>query len=257
MENKIKPNKKLGQNFLVNKYTINTILEILDIKKDDHIIEVGPGKGALTDFITSKTKNYIGVEKDNNLCDLLNKKYNNNIKIINEDILKIDIKELDKKKFRIVGNIPYNISTKLILKCIDNIHYISNIHFMMQKEFVDRLISEHGKKTYGRLSVLTQVFFKVEKYIDIKPNDFYPEPKIFSSFVSLTPLKSCLLKDHETDEFLLFVKEIFNTRRKKIKNCISINSDIYYDSINKRAEELSISEMIKLYRDLKSDGKFI
>lgn len=253
----VSPKKFLGQHFLIDENISKKIVNSFSLKEFDKIVEIGPGKGALTDFITSKTKNYIGVEKDNNLCDLLNKKYNNNVKIINEDILKIDIKELDKKKFRIVGNIPYNISTKLILKCIDNIHYISNIHFMMQKEFVDRLISEHGKKTYGRLSVLTQVFFKVEKYIDIKPNDFYPEPKIFSSFVSLTPLKSCLLKDHETDEFLLFVKEIFNTRRKKIKNCISINSDIYYDSINKRAEELSISEMIKLYRDLKSNGKFI
>ena len=128
---------------------------------------------------------------------------------------------------------------------------------MMQKEFSDRVISIHGKKTYGRLSVLSQIFFKIEKYIDIKPSDFYPEPKIYSSFLSLTPRKNIIINDSEQDDFLKFVKEIFSTRRKKIKNCININSIELYDNINKRAEELSISEMVKLYRDIKDNGKFI
>ena len=199
-----KPNKKLGQNFLINEYTINTILEILDIKQEDFILEVGPGHGALTKNIVKKTKNYIGVEKDKNLSNLLKEKYKNNIDIRNEDILKIDLKEIFLNNYRVVGNIPYNISTKLLMKCIENKDSISKIHFMMQKEFVDRVISCHGKKSYGRLSVLIQIFFKVEKYIDINPSDFYPEPKIYSSFMSLTPLKNILLEEEEIKYFLSF-----------------------------------------------------
>ncbi len=252
-----KPNKKLGQNFLINEYTINTILEILDIKQEDSVLEVGPGHGALTKNIVKKTKNYIGVEKDKNLSNLLKEKYKNNIDIRNEDILKIDLKEIFLNNYRVVGNIPYNISTKLLMKCIENKDSISKIHFMMQKEFVDRVISCHGKKSYGRLSVLIQIFFKVEKYIDINPSDFYPEPKIYSSFMSLTPLKNILLEEEEIKYFLSFVKEIFNTRRKKIKNCLNIDCEVLYDNIDKRAEELSIVEMIKLYRDIKNDGKLI
>ena len=252
-----KPNKKLGQNFLINEYTINTILEILDIKQEDSILEVGPGHGALTKNIVKKTKNYIGVEKDKNLSNLLKEKYKNNIDIRNEDILKIDLKEIFLNNYRVVGNIPYNISTKLLMKCIENKNSISKIHFMMQKEFVDRVISCHGKKSYGRLSVLIQIFFKVEKYIDINPSDFYPKPKIYSSFMSLTPLKNILLEEEEIKYFLSFVKEIFNTRRKKIKNCLNIDCEVLYDNIDKRAEELSIVEMIKLYRDIKNDGKLI
>jgi len=257
MQDSIKPNKNLGQNFLINEYVINTILEILDIKKDDYILEVGPGKGALTKNIIKKTKNYIGVEKDKNLSDFLKINYKENIDIRNEDILNFNFSKIFKNNYRVIGNIPYNISTKLLIKCIENKNFISQIHFMMQKEFVDRVTSVHGVKSYGRLSVLIQIFFKVEKYIDIDPSNFYPKPKIYSSFMSLTPLKKILLEESEVSDFLNFVKEIFKTRRKKIKNCLDINHRGLYDNIDKRAEELSIVEMIKLYRDIKNDDKFI
>ena len=257
MQDKLKPNKKLGQNFLINKFTINTIIEILNISNNDLILEVGPGKGALTESIIKKTNSYIGIEKDNNLCNILRKNYKNKIDIRNEDILKIDFKNLYKEKYKIVGNIPYNISSKLLLKCIEYKEDIADIHFMMQKEFVDRVISKHGNKSYGRLTVLIQLFFITEKYIDIHPADFYPPPKIYSSFMSLTPRKKILLKKNEINDFLLFSKLIFNTRRKKIKNCINLGDEALYDNIEKRAEELSIEEMIKLYRDIKNDGKSI
>ena len=257
MQDKIKPNKNLGQNFLINEYLINIILEILDIKEDDCILEVGPGKGALTKSLVKKTRNYIGVEKDKNLSNFLKNNCKESLDIRNEDILDFDFKKIFKKNYRVIGNIPYNISTKLLMRCIENKNCISQIHFMMQKEFVDRIISEHGTKSYGRLSVLIQIFFKAEKYIDIDPSNFYPEPKIHSSFVSLTPLEKILLEENEIHDFLNFVKEIFKTRRKKIKNCLDISHKLLYDNIDKRAEELSIIEMIKLYRDIKNDDKFI
>ena len=257
MQHSIKPNKKLGQNFLINSYTINTIIEILNISEDDLVLEVGPGQGALTKHILTKTKNYVGVEKDKKLCDFLLSEYTGSVDIRNEDILKTQLNKIYKEKYRVIGNIPYNISTKLLMRCLENKDHISSVYFMMQKEFVDRIISGHGSKSFGRLSVLMQLFFKAEKYIDISPSDFYPEPKIFSSFMSLTPLKNTLLETDEIDSFLDFTKKIFGTRRKKIKNCLKINYDNLYDNMNKRAEELSIPEMIKLYRDIKNDGKFV
>ena len=257
MQHNIKPNKKLGQNFLINSYTINTIIEILNISENDLVLEVGPGQGALTKHILTKTKNYVGVEKDKKLCDFLLSEYTRSVDIRNEDILKTQLNKIYKEKYRVIGNIPYNISTKLLMRCLKNKDHISSVYFMMQKEFVDRVISSHGSKSFGRLSVLMQLFFKAEKYIDISPSDFYPEPKIFSSFMSLTPLTNTLLETYEIDSFLDFTKKIFGTRRKKIKNCLKINYDNLYDNINKRAEELSIPEMIKLYRDMRDDGKLV
>ena len=258
MTEKIKPNKKLGQNFLINKYTINTLLEIIDISKNDLILEVGPGQGALTREIIKKTKNYTGIEKDSKLCKVLEKINSIKLNIRNEDILKTDLNKIYKEKYRIVGNIPYNISTKLLLKCIENKDNIINIHFMMQKEFVDRIISNCGNKTYGRLSVLMQLFFHCEKFIDIEPSDFYPSPKVYSSFLKLVPRDEILLKKNEIDGFLVFTKSIFNKRRKKIKNTLDIKCFDLYDNMDKRAEQLTISEMIKLFRDInKNDGKFI
>ena len=257
MLEKVNPKKKLGQNFLINKFTINKISEIINISADDLILEVGPGQGALTENIIKKTKNYIGIEKDSNLCKILKSNYGDKITLRNEDILETNFKNIYNRKYRVIGNIPYNISTKLLLKCIENKEDITNIHFMMQKEFVDRIVSEHGNKSYGRLTVLIQLFFIVEKYIDIDPKDFYPPPKIHSSFMSLTPRKKILLAKDEIEDFLVFSKFIFSTRRKKIKNCINIRSINLYDNMDKRAEELTIIEMIKLFRDIRNDGEFV
>ena len=250
MTEKIIPNKRLGQNFLINKYTINTLLEIIDISKNDLIIEIGPGQGALTKEILKKTNNYIGIEKDKKLCKVLEKISAKKLNIRNEDVLKTDFSKIYKEKYRIVGNIPYNISTKLLLKCIENKDNIINIHFMMQKEFVDRIISNCGNKTYGRLSVLMQLFFVCEKFIDINPADFYPSPKVYSSFLKLTPRKENLLNKKEIDGFLSFTKSIFSKRRKKIKNSLDIECFDLYDNMDKRAEQLTINEMIKLFRDI-------
>jgi len=256
MTEKIKPKKSLGQNFLVNEYTINTISEIINLSERDLVLEVGPGQGALTKNIIGKTKHYIGIEKDKKLCEFLEKKYKN-IKIKNEDILKTDLNKIYKDKYKIIGNIPYNISSKILLKCIENKRNILNIYFMMQKEFVDRIISECNSKSYGRLTVLIQLFFRCEKFIDIRPSDFSPQPKVYSSFLKLTPLKKVLLDKEEIEDFLLFTKIIFSKRRKKIRNCLDINDVDKYVNINKRAEELSIDDMIKLYREMNYDRKFV
>ncbi len=257
MLEKIKPNKNLGQNFLINTYTINTIIDILNISENDYVIEVGPGTGALTDHLIKKTKNYIGIEKDLNLCNFLRIKYKNKIDIRNDNILKIDLNNIYKEKYKFIGNIPYNISTKLLMNCIKKRKNFSDIHFMLQKDFADRIISKHGNKIFGRLSVFIQLFFETEKFIDIAPFDFYPEPKVYSSFLRLIPIENILLDDNEINSFLNFIHIIFNTRRKKIKNCLNVDCNNLYDNMDKRAEELSIEQMIKLFRNLKNDRKFI
>ena len=128
---------------------------------------------------------------------------------------------------------------------------------MMQKEFVDRIIANCNSKIYGRLTVLIQIFFICEKFIDIDPSDFYPQPKVHSSFLRLTPKSKILLKTDEIDEFFSFTRCIFNQRRKKIRNCLDSKCIDLYNNINKRAEELTIPEMIELFRELRNDGKFI
>ena len=145
--------KSLCQNFLKNQITINLIGDILDIKEHDKVIEIGPGTGAITDNILSKTKNYIGIEKDKKLSEKLLKKYKSEVKILNQDILDSDFSKLFDKNIRLVGNIPYNISTQIITKCILERENIISAHFMMQKEFVDRIQSSLGSKIFGRLSV--------------------------------------------------------------------------------------------------------
>ncbi len=257
MFEEINPKKSLGQNFLKNKVTVNLINDIINIRENDFVIEIGPGMGAITENILNKTKNYVGIEKDPRLSEYLEKKYKKNIQIINEDVLKVEFSNIFKKKYRIIGNIPYNISTEIIIKCIENRTNMQSAFFMMQKEFVDRIQSQFGNKVFGRLSVFCQIFFDIYKYIDISPKDFYPEPKVYSSFFSITPKNKILLKESEIEGFLNFVKDIFEKRRKKIKNCISVKNDNLYDNIDKRAEQLSIQEMINLYRDLKNDGKLI
>jgi phospholipid N-methyltransferase len=152
MQRNIKPNKKLGQNFLINSYTINTIIEILNISEDDLVLEVGPGQGALTKHIIAKTKNYVGVEKDKKLCDFLLSEYTGSVDIRNEDILKTQLNKIYKEKYRVIGNIPYNISTKILMRCLENKDHISSVYFMMQKEFVDRIMSGDSRYFTGEFS---------------------------------------------------------------------------------------------------------
>ena len=128
MSKNIKPNKKLSQNFLINKYTINTLMEILAVSENDYVVEIGPGQGALTEHLIKKTKNYIGIEKDKILCEYLLKKFKNNIDIRNQDILKTNFNSLHKKNFKVIGNIPYNISTKILLMCMEQRNKINEIY---------------------------------------------------------------------------------------------------------------------------------
>ena len=190
------------------------------------------------------------IEIDNECIEYLEKKYlNKNLEIVSANFLKYDLKNFKNNEILIIGNFPYNISSQIIFKVIENRDIVSSLTGMFQKEVASRICSDSGSKTYGILSVLTQLFFDVKIHFDVSPNVFNPKPKVNSSVLSLQRKKSINI---DCDEKLLFkiVKLSFQQRRKKIKNSLKkldIPKIILEDSIFEyRPEQLSSSEFVKL-----------
>ena len=170
----IKPKKSLGQNFLISQDVIKKIVNIVDIRNKD-ILEVGPGTGNLTSEILSKSPNkFFVIEKDNKLANILREKFNSNIQIINEDILKINENNLNNQSLIVFGNLPYNISTEILIKWILNLKenkiWFDCLVLMFQKEVANRIIADFNTRSYGRLTVLTNWRLKVKKVCDISPS---------------------------------------------------------------------------------------
>ena len=189
----IKAKKSLGQNFLIDKNILEKIVNVAKIK-DQVVLEVGPGTGNLTSYILQKKpKKFFVVEKDENLILKLNEKFSDNIDIINNDILKVNEKNLANDKIVVFGNLPYNISTEILCKWILNLDkeyfWFDCLVLMFQKEVADRIISKFNSSLYGRLSILANWKLKIEKICDIGPSSFSPKPKIDSSLLFFTPKK--------------------------------------------------------------------
>ena len=250
MEKNVKPKKKIGQHFLSDDNIAKKIIDLVNFKNHRHIVEVGPGMGALTDHLVYSAKNLTLIEIDNECIEYLEKKYlNKNLEIVSANFLKYDLKNFKNNEILIIGNFPYNISSQIIFKVIENRDIVSSLTGMFQKEVASRICSDSGSKTYGILSVLTQLFFDVKIDFDVSPNVFNPKPKVNSSVLSLQRKKSINI---DCDEKLLFkiVKLSFQQRRKKIKNSLKkldIPEIILEDSIFEyRPEQLSSSEFVKL-----------
>tara|TARA_B100000959_G_scaffold268890_1_gene314055 strand:- start:124 stop:867 length:744 start_codon:yes stop_codon:yes gene_type:complete len=242
----IKPKKKWGQNFLIDKNICNKIVSSLELKSNDSILEIGPGKGAITNLLTQKALKVVAIEIDNNLCEILNQKNISNLKVINEDILKTNIKGYTSRI--IVGNLPYYITTPIIFNFFESNKAWEEMYFLMQKEVAERIVAKPGSKTYGRLSIMTQIFSTPKILFNVSPNVFRPIPKVKSSFVCI---KKDIHKDiSDYDRFKNIIRMIFNKRRKKLKNCITeeMNLNIKSNSelLNRRPEEISIEEYIEI-----------
>ena len=214
-----KAKKSLGQNFLIDQKILELIVNTVQIK-DHEILEVGPGTGNLTTYILNKNPKKIHViEKDNDLSLLLGKKFNTEINIINNDILKIFEDEISKEKLTVFGNLPYNISTEILSKWIVNLDknfWFDSLVLMFQKEVADRIVAESNTSNYGRLSILSNWKLNIKKIIDIKPNSFSPRPKIDSSLLVFTPRKNFFpLNDAKNLETITRI--FFSQRRKMIK----------------------------------------
>jgi len=222
---KINPKKSLGQNFLIDKNIIEKICNAANITKNDNVLEIGPGTGNLTEFILQKKpKKFHVIEKDKRLIKNLNQRFYNKITIINEDILKYDLKLLSDKDLIIFGNLPYNISSQILTNFI-NYSYsgfsYKKLVFMFQKEVADRILAKDNSKNYGRLSIFSSWKLNIKKITDINPSSFFPKPKVMSSLLIFEP-KINYIKFKNPKNLEHITKVFFNQRRKMIKKPINI-----------------------------------
>jgi 16S rRNA (adenine1518-N6/adenine1519-N6)-dimethyltransferase len=258
---KIYIKKSLGQHFLHDNSVILKIIAAIAPNQNEHLVEIGPGLGALTSELLTKTQRLDAVEFDRDLVLELQTRFANTkpLTIYQADALKFDFCTLknDEKPLRIVGNLPYNISTPIIFHLLKSIDCIADMHFMLQKEVVDRLAAKHGNKTYGRLSVMVQYFCEVESLFSVPPQAFIPIPKVYSSFVRLIPRKKKPLSVTNLANLEQLVKQAFNHRRKTIQNCLKglITAEqltnLGFD-LKLRPEQLSVDDFVKLSNTLDS-----
>ena len=258
-----KVKKSLGQNFLIDQNIINIITDTGNISKNDIILEVGPGSGNLTKGILSKIpKKVFTVEKDTALCKKLYEIYKNDIVIINEDILKVNEKSFTTHPMLVFGNLPYNISTQILVKWIklDELNKkFKKFILMFQKEVADRIIANVNSKNYGRLSILTSWRMNVKKVADVSPNSFFPIPKVKSTILLIEP-KSDFYKIKNVKNLEYITNIFFNQRRKMIRkplnflfknNSVQISKKLKLNP-NDRPQNLSpvkYFELCKEYED--------
>ena len=216
---KISAKKSLGQNFLIDRDILNQIVNSVNIEGKE-ILEIGPGSGNLTTFILKRNpKKIYVVEKDNDLVLVLKDKFDNEIQIIHDDVLKIKENEISDKKLIVFGNLPYNISTEILSKWImnmDNNVWFESLVLMFQKEVADRIIAKSNNSKYGRLSILSNWKLNIKKITDIKPQSFSPKPKVDSSLLLFTPKKK-FFKLESAKNLEMLTRIFFSQRRKMLK----------------------------------------
>ncbi len=259
----MKAKKSLGQNFLKDQVILKKIVELGKINNNDIVLEIGPGTGNLTEQILKKNPyKVIVVEKDQNLSEILKKKFGGKLDVINEDILNCYKNFKFNTPLKVFGNLPYNISTKILISFIqlDNLSkYYEKFIFIFQKEVAERIIASVNSKNYGRLSIMTSWKMNKSKIIDIDPKFFYPKPKVWSSLITLDPkmkfqdLNKAKNLEHITNIF-------FNQRRKMIKNPMKQLFSNFEETAKKlnldlklRPQNLSKDkyiEICKIYEDL-------
>ncbi len=215
----IKAKKSLGQNFLIDKTVLEKITNTTNIK-NKIILEIGPGTGNLTSYILKKNpKKIYVIEKDNELANKLKNKFDNQITVINEDVLKIDETNLFSNKVSVFGNLPYNISTEILSKWIINLKdnfWFDSLVLMFQKEVADRIIAESNTSNYGRLSIICNWKLNIKKICDIKPEAFSPKPRIDSTLLFFYPKKN-FIKINNPNNLEKVTRIFFNQRRKMLK----------------------------------------
>ena len=243
-----KPRKRFGQNFLVDEQVINQIVSTISPKRSDNVIEIGPGKGALTFPLINHLEKIHVIEIDRDLISLLQKKNNKKISIHESDALVFNFDQF-KHNIRIVGNLPYNISSPLLFHLLNYRDNIIDMTFMLQKEVVDRIVAPPGSKVYGRISVIMQAFFDTELMFVVPKESFNPQPKIESAILYLKTKSKPLVQNSKPLEEI--VKIAFSQRRKTLKNCLKSVLDQSQTDIDlsQRAEMLSVENFITLMND--------
>ncbi len=234
---------KLGQNFLIDPNTATLEVNYADIKKDDVVLEVGPGKGILTKLLAKNAEKVIAVEIDKSLVETLKDTLPSNVTLIHNDVLKLDFEKLPRFN-KVVSNLPYQISSPFTFKLLDYSFDLAVLVY--QKEFAQRMVAKPGSKTYSRLSV--NVYYKAECSLlrIVSKNVFYPIPKVDSAIVKLVPRKVPAFSVESEEFFKSFVTVLFSHRRKKIRNIIKYKYGFYLtDNLynDKRVDSLTPEEI--------------
>jgi len=254
----IYPKKSLGQNFIIDIEIINQIIEIAGLSKDDEILEIGAGLGTLTVYLADKVKRVVAIEKDRRLSKELEKSLSEikNLELYNEDILQVDLRRFyNENKMKVVSNLPYSISSPILIRLLEKRELYSLIVIMIQREVGERIAAKPGGKDYGSLSVLLQTYMEVTIGLRVPSDAFWPKPKVESVVIKLIPLDRPRIKITHEKLFNKVVRAAFSTRRKILGNALSsifpkdkLNAILNSSGIDRtrRAETLSIEEFARI-----------
>lgn len=253
------PRKRFGQNFLNDPYVVQRIIAAFQPKYGQHVLEIGPGLGVLTTQLLTILKELQVIELDRDIVPILQKNClaycdsADSLTVYNEDVLKFDFNTLpdNDQPLRIIGNLPYNISTPLIFYLLDQSIIIQDMYFMLQKEVVDRMIAGPGSRQFGRLSVMAQYHCKVSKLLDVDASAFTPSPKVQSAFIQLKPYIELPVQAQNVKILKQITTQAFSQRRKTLRNCLKEYVDenqlveLGIEPGN-RAEQLSVEQFVNI-----------
>jgi 16S rRNA (adenine1518-N6/adenine1519-N6)-dimethyltransferase len=248
------PRKRFGQHFLEDQSVLQEIVGCIHPKASDHLVEIGPGQAALTDYLVGHCEHLDAIEIDRDLIGPLEKRFEHSAFQIHQgDALDFDFTQLVRadEKLRVVGNLPYNISTPLLFHLFDQLNCIEDMHFLLQKEVVERLCAETNSEHYGRLSVMAQYYCQTFFLFEVGPEAFNPPPKVDSAVIRLMPHAQQTLIANDPKTLSLIVREAFNQRRKTLSNSLKrllTTQELEELGINpkSRAQELSVAEFVAI-----------
>lgn len=268
-QHNLKAKKKYGQNFLIDENILDRIIDGANITSQDVVIEIGPGLGNLTEKLLEKSKMVIAFEIDKDMCEILENRFKSfsNFVVLNQDILKVDIKEVlneygvDNEKVKLVANLPYYITTPIMFKIFESTTSIESMTIMVQKEVADRIVAKTKSKDYGVLTISTKFYGKAIKLFDVPNTSFVPAPNVTSSVVNILIGQSYTAKDK--DVLFRLIKASFAQRRKKLINSLENSNtfDITKDKLrqilasnniseNARAEEIELETYINVANEI-------
>ena len=243
--------KRFGQNFLTDQGIITSLVEAISPKADDLMVEIGPGLGALTQPLLKRLNHLHVVEIDRDIIAWMQKVYpNDKVSIHHSDVLKFEFSSIGER-IRVVGNLPYNISSPILFKLLENASQIIDMHFMLQKEVVERMVAAPSTSEYGRLSVMLQYRLKMEYLITVPPESFDPAPKVESAFVRCVPHATLPYPAKDEALFAKVVLAAFGQRRKTLRNTLKgLLDDTGFEAVGIdsqwRAENLSVAQFVAI-----------
>ena len=252
MNKKFKTKKKFGQHLLISEGVIEKIVDVIEIKPEDIIVEIGVGTGQLTEEILKRNpKKLYGIEIDETAYQIIEERFKNypNFELIKSDFFDVDLNKLaDGKKIKLVGNLPYNVSSLILINTVFYLEIIERNVFMLQKEVAEKLIAKPGSKSYTFLSVFIQTFYNVEYVMSVPARFFSPPPKVTSAVVKMTPKKEVPPVDRK--KFKNFVSGLFNQKRKMLRKKIDENTLLKCGIDPKlRVEDLKLEDFLCLFKN--------